>query len=97
MARKSACRATDIADQSTATNNQRRTTTKGNGLRFSTSLLPVPQKITAVPKPMNNENSAPKKTPIPVAFSSLGPDFFREDICANLSGRSEWRNQTLNP
>src|SRR5438552_19097903 len=91
IARQSACRTTEIADQSTATKSHRKTTPTAPGCsRFSTSRLPNQRKIAAVITPMIRENSERRREPRPFRFGAAVFDFAALDMAREI-GRASCR------
>src|SRR5205807_9799664 len=98
MARQSACRATDTADQRITAKSQRKTTISVIGCAMiSTSRLPVPQKIATVPKPISSENSLRILSAKDWVLFAWWLGFAFPDMGASISSRSRPCDQAIAP
>src|SRR6266478_2668384 len=89
MAIHSAWRTTEIADHRTAPNNQTNMIARRSGwVTSSTSWLPAPKKIAAVPKLTISANSTRMKPREPLTPLGSGVDSFLENMGASISSAS---------
>src|SRR6266702_1837917 len=91
MARQSACRVTEIADQRIVANSQKRIITSKSGLLMSsTSRFPLPKKITSVPSAISSGNSARMMLG---DFLASASDSVFADMGASISSPASSRNE----
>src|SRR4029453_15735600 len=94
IARQSACRTTEMADQRTVPNNQTKTTPSTRGLEsFSTVTFPVAKMTTAVIRPTKRGYSVRVKATRPdfLCVADLGA--FGADMSSTISSASGLRNR----